>query len=194
MNSKGIFQKITDTKDLTVGGGSASAVAGAMGAGLIGMVSRLSAQKDWGLTPTEYMDLGDQSDNLVKELLLGSEEDTAAYCLIKAAYGLPKGTDIEKQERSKAIGLAGEKAASIPLENGFRCGRVAKIGKYLIGKSNANAESDLLIGIQLAELGLRGCAMNVEANLPLIKNPASAESFKKRLEELNGLLGVDCKK
>lgn len=184
MNSKGIFQKITDTKDLTVGGGSASAVAGAMGAGLIGMVSRLSAQKDWGLTPEEYMELGDRSDSLVKDLLLGSEEDTAAYCLIKAAYGMPKSTEVEKQERSKAIGLAGEKAASIPLENGFHCGKVAKIGKYLLGKSNANAESDLRIGIQLAELGIRGCAMNVEANLPLIKNPEAAETFKIRLAEL----------
>lgn len=187
MNEKGIFQKITDTNDLTVGGGSASAVAGAMGAGLIGMVARLSAQKDWGLSPEEYMGIGDKSDHLVKELLQGSEEDTLAYCLIKDAYGLPKATEEEKAKRSKAIGKAGVKATEIPLENGFRCGKVVAIGKNLIGKSNKNAESDLIIGIELAELGLRGCMMNVEANLPLIKDKDDLEYFAKKIKELKEL-------
>lgn len=40
-----IMDKILDSHDVTVGGGSSSAIAGAIAAGLIGMVARLSTKK-----------------------------------------------------------------------------------------------------------------------------------------------------
>jgi len=49
-----ILRKIIDSKDFTVGGGSAAALSGAMAAGLVGMVARLSVDKNYGLSSEKY--------------------------------------------------------------------------------------------------------------------------------------------
>lgn len=45
MDFKNVLDLILDTDDVTVGGGSASALAGAKACGLIGMVCKLSTKK-----------------------------------------------------------------------------------------------------------------------------------------------------
>lgn len=179
-----VIEKIIDTKDVTVGGGSASAISGAMGAGLIGMVARLSTKKDYGLTSDQYIKIAEELDLLSKALLDGSEEDTKAYLLIKNAYSMPKSTDEEKKERSTAIQDAGFAAASVPKNNAYNCKRVYDLGMKLIGKSNDAAYSDLIIGINLVKLGIEGCLLNVEANLPLIKREELKEGFEKHIKIL----------
>lgn len=174
-----VLNKILDTNDVTVGGGSASAISGAMAAGLIGMVARLSTKKDYGLPAEKHLEIADELDNLSKELLIGSEEDTKAYLLIKDAFGLPKSTEAEKKERKVAIETAGIAAASVPRDNAYRCKRILELGNLMEGKYNTNASSDFLIGMELAKLGVKGCVLNIEANLSLIKD----ENIKKEFED-----------
>lgn len=177
-----VLENILDSKDVTVGGGSASALSGAMAAGLIGMVARLSLNKDYGLEDSKYIELADELDKLNKELLEGVEEDAKAYSMIVNAYKLPKSTDEEKQIRKHAIENAGIAAASVPKNNAYLCKRVLEIGQILSGKSNNNAASDLNIGINLANVGIDGCVQNIEANLPLIKKEEVLEKFKSDID------------
>lgn len=179
-----VIDKILDSKDVTVGGGSASAISGAMAAGLMSMVARLSTKKDYGLTEAKYLEVAEELDILSKELLEGSEKDTEAYLLIKNAYSMPKSNEEEKAARSAAIRKAGEAAATVPKENGYMCKRVYELGQSLVGKSNDAAFSDLIIGVNLAKLGIEGCVMNIEANLPMIKDEEIIEGFKKHIEVL----------
>jgi len=173
-----VLEKILETRDVTVGGGSASAIAGAMAAGLVGMVARLSTKKDYGMPAEEHQAIADECDVLAAALMKGADEDMAAFAKIKAAYALPKATDEEKRARSEAIEAAGIAAATTPLENALKNRRVFELGRTIKHKSNPNAGSDVEIGIGLARLGISGCVLNIEANLPLIKNADVLERFK----------------
>lgn len=179
-----VIDKILNSNNVTVGGGSASAIAGAIAAGLIGMVARLSTKKDYGLEPEKYLEVADELDKLSKELLEGSEKDTNAYLLIKGAFRLPKATEDQKKERANAIEKAGVVAATIPKDNGYRCKRVHELGLMMQGKYNINASSDYEIGMDLANLGIKGCILNIESNLPLIKNESIRNEFENHIKNL----------
>lgn len=179
-----ILNKIIDSKDFTAGGGSASAIAGAMAAGMAAMVARLSINKDFGLTAEKYEEIAEEADKIAKELLRGSAEDNEAYLLIVNAYALPKSTEKEKAARREAVQSAGIKAASVPLENGKRCTRVYELCLILKGKSNTNATSDLAEAELLSYAGVIGCALNIDANLSLIKDEKIKSEFEKQSAKL----------
>lgn len=164
------FLKVMDPADDRTGGGTASAVAGAMGAGLVGMVARVSIGRE-GLGPAEvYREIDAGARRLTTELMAGGREDAEAFGAVMRAYGLPKGTEAEKAERSKRIRLAMVGATRVPIANGERCLGVLKLGRRLERSFNENAASDLAVGMSLARAGLEGCLANVEINLPSVKD------------------------
>lgn len=180
-----VLEKIMDSKDTTVGGGSASAVAGAMAAGLVGMVARLSTGKEYGLTDERYLAIADELDGYAVSLREGAVEDTKSYLGIKAAFGLPKATDEEKAVRRAAIEKAAIQAATVPLTNGRTALKIYEICKEMDGRYNSAAGSDMEAGIMLVKMAIVDTALNIEANLPLIKTPeinarfvADAETLK----------------
>lgn len=179
---------ILDTQDVTVGGGSASAISAAMAAGLIGMVARLSTKKDYGLSAETHLEVAERCDVLAPALMQGSLDDMAAFAMIKAAFGLPKDTDDEKQARAKAINDAAVQAALTPYENAKKALEVLELGRKIKNVSNPAAGSDLLIGLQLSEIGVKGCIMNMEANMPLIKDAGQIEALKNYIIQMNSRL------
>jgi len=181
-----ILGKVIDSDDFTVGGGSASSIAGAMASGMISMVSKLSMQKPVKLTIEEYEKISLEADNLAKQLLKGAVDDTKAYCMIKDAYAMAKETVEEKQIRTKAIREAGKVAASVPRDNGYRCKRANELALLLVGHSNAAASSDLYSALYLSDVGVKGCILNIEANLSLIKDDNIIEKFKNDIDILKG--------
>ena len=184
MNLYEVLDKIRESTDFTVGGGSASALAGSMAAGLAGMAVRLSFGKEWGLSDGEYERIAEELDRLCSELALGAIEDCEAFLGIKKAYALPKETEEDKQARRIAVEKAAVKAAEVPLANAGRSFRVAEICGSLLGKFNPAAASDMEIGRMLAADGALGCALNIDANLPLIKTPEERSRLEKASEEL----------
>ncbi len=188
-----ILEQILDSNDFTVGGGAASAMAGAMAAGLISMVAKLSLNKDYGLTDEQYKSVAEEGDALAKELILGAEEDRQAFLKIKNAYAMPKESEEEKGIRKKAIQEGGIAAATVPKNNGLKCSKVYEMGLLLLNKSNSNATSDLEEGIMLAKAGIIGCALNIEANLPLIKDQVIKEGFENDIKYLKNIASKNVK-
>ena len=183
------FLKVIDPEDDQTGGGTASAVAGAMAAGLAGMVARLSIGRE-GMEPEEYYrEIDAEAQVLTASLMRGGHEDAEAFGAVMRAFKLPKGTDNEKAARSGAIqdGMIG--AAKVPLSNAERCARVLELVARLEGRSNRNAASDLAVGRALAGTALEGCLANVEINVESIKDPETSEALLARAGDLRAALG-----
>ncbi len=177
------FWKVLDPTDNATGGGTASATAGAMAAGLTAMVARLSLGKD--LQPDEYYQpIIAEAEALAVELFDGARIDSQAFEQVMAAFKLPKDTDADQAARSEAIQAGWQHAAQVPLDNARRCHRVSELAAMLEGKSNPDAGSDLLCAIQLAQAGKAGCIANVQINLPSIKDAAASQALLAALAEM----------
>lgn len=178
------FLRVLDPADTSTGGGTASAIAGAMAAALVAMVSRLSAGPDAGEPAAYYEDITKVANELATALLAGAAEDTQAFASVRAAYRLPKGTEAEMAARRAAIQSAMINAARVPLRNAQRCAQVSALAAQLEGRANPRVISDLQCAAYLSRAGLQGCLANVDINLPGIKDPVAAEEIRDQARNL----------
>ena len=144
------------------GGGSAAALAAAMGAALVSMVAKLSAKKArtdkiraalTGLVP--------ELDQLADRLLELSQDDIDAYRAVIDAR--KSGAPAASLER------AYERAAEVPLA----AASAATRGLALAAETSRNAwdmtASDLAAGSELLQTGRDGALANVAINLPELR-------------------------
>ena len=178
------FLKVLDPADNSTGGGTASAVAGAMAAALVSMVARLSLGKPGMESESFYREISLQAADLSRRLYQGGAADSQAFEAIRAAYRLPKATPEEKKRRLSAIQEATLRAGRIPLENAEACRTVLSLQLGLRGRFNANAASDLECAAYLARAGLSGCLANVEINLRSLKEPGVVAELSARVHLL----------
>jgi methenyltetrahydrofolate cyclohydrolase len=179
--------RILDPADNSTGGGSASAVAGAMAAALAAMVGRLSIGKP-GMEPEDYYrPIITEAEELSGRLLQGARRDSESFDAVMAAYRMPKASDPEQEARQKAISEAILQATEIPLANAEDCRRVVELCHQLWDRSNPNARSDLECAFHLACAGLKGCLDNVAINLPNIKEPNQVQRILSHAEHLRRL-------
>jgi methenyltetrahydrofolate cyclohydrolase len=157
--------------DPTPGGGSASALAGALGASLVSMVCTLTiGRARYAEHDAEARLLQATADSLRERVQRGIDRDAAAYDEVIAAYRLPRSTDDERATRSEAIQSATHTAALVPLAVAQECGSLIDLAARALGKTNPNAASDLAVAALLGVAGMDGAAANVEVNLASLKS------------------------
>ena len=159
------------SSDPTPGGGSAAALAGAVGASLLAMVAalpkpRASAEEE----VTALRHAGERCTDLSRDLEALIDQDTSAYDAVMAAYRLPKGTDEEKTARSRTIQAALRGATETPLDVMRRCSDALKLSDIVGRLGNPNAASDVQVAAALLRAGLAGAGANVEINLGSLKD------------------------
>ena len=174
------------------GGGSASALAGAMAAGLVHMVVELTAGRPVAAEHERRLaEIRDAAAELQSQLLHLAEDDAAAYASVVAARRLPKETDEEGAVRRAQIETAVRAATRAPLEVVLRSMEVLALAEALAGIGNRNAVSDVGVAGLLATAAIRGAALNVEINVPslLDGDPLRDEAQRTLDEALSGLDG-----
>lgn len=165
------FSQVLGSDSPAPGGGSVAALSGTLGADLVSMVCRLSIGKK-GLESFEgeLEEILANAQSLSKNLLKRVDLDTEAFNGVMAAFKMPKENDDDKAARREAIQSAYKEAVQSPLGIASECLAVLTLAEKLVGKSNPNTLSDLGVASQQAYAGLEGAIMNVNINIPSIKD------------------------
>ncbi|HTA62170.1 MAG TPA: cyclodeaminase/cyclohydrolase family protein, partial [Bacteroidia bacterium] len=98
------------------------------------------------------------------ELVKLVDADTAAFNKIMTAFGLPKGTDEEKNIRTKAIQDATKFAIEIPFKVMQTTYDSMAVIKAMAEIGNPNSISDAGVGALCARSAVMGAFMNVRIN------------------------------
>ena len=167
------------------GGGSAAALAGAVGTSLLVMVAGM--EKTRSDVPEETADLAEAAARLraLQEALAALiDRDSASYDAVVTAYRLPKSTPVEQQLRRVAIDATTHDATVVPLETAQACRSALREAVVVARAGYRKAISDVGVAIELLLAGLRGAALNVEANVTSLRD---ADFVRRALEECGQL-------
>ena len=165
------FLDALSSPDPTPGGGTAAAVAGAMGTSLLVMVTGLA--KSNTNTDDEKTALAGARQALqpaVTALTALADSDAAAFDQVMSAYRLPKTSDEEKAARSTAIQTALQGATTVPLQTLRACAAAMAHAETVAACGNRSAVSDVGVAIGLLEAAAAGAEANVRINLGSVRD------------------------
>ena len=173
------------SNDPVPGGGSASALAGAIGASLLLMVAGMTKTKSG--TPEETADLAAAAARIrpLRERLTALvDTDSEAYAAVAAAVKLPKDTDADKTARKAAIQAATRQATEVPLDTMRACRDAVRHAVIVARCGNRNAMSDVGVALELLVAGTKGAGLNVDINLGGLADQAYVERARWERQDL----------
>lgn len=172
------FANETASESPAPGGGSIAAYMGALGASLGTMVANLSShKKGWDDQWKYFSDWAEKGQQLKDELLKLVDEDTASFNKIMEAFGLPKGSEEEKAQRSAAIQAATLYATQVPLRTMQTTFNVFEICEAMVEKGNPNSVTDAAVGALCARSAVYGAYLNVCINASGLKDKTIADQL-----------------
>ena len=169
----------------TPGGGTAAAVAGAMGAALAGMVATLTLSREkYAQGHDAVRPIGEAAAAARSGLLALARRDAEAYDAVVAARRLPKESEEQKASRSSAVAAATRQAAEIPMETARLAVRLLEALPELVEKGNPNAASDAGAAALLLEAATEAALLNVSINLSGAEDPDFVSRMQKETADL----------
>lgn len=153
------------------GGGSISALNGAIAASLCQMVANLTiGKKKYADCEAEMKEIAAKVASIAQELVLDVDRDSDAYDKVFAAFKLPKETDEEKAARSQAIQESTKYAAEVPMEVARRVYSLLDLIDAVVARGNQNAVTDGCVAMMCARCAIVGALFNVRINLTSLKD------------------------
>jgi formiminotetrahydrofolate cyclodeaminase len=187
LNFKDFLQK-TASNDPVPGGGSVSAMAGAIAASLSEMVANLTiGRKGFEFFDTEMKEIVEDSKELQILLTEDIDRDSNAYDDVIKSFRLPKGTDDEKSKRSNAIQEATKNAAMVPLTVAQRAVKIMDLSEKVIKNGNPNAITDGAVACMMARTAVLGALYNVKINLSSIKDKDFVKDLTEKVKTLENI-------
>jgi methenyltetrahydrofolate cyclohydrolase len=175
------------SSDPTPGGGSASALASALGASLLMMVARLpktrtGSDDDRAALTAAGEVLADLRDRLTAAI----DADTEAYNRVVAAYKMPKASVEEQAVRKAAIQEALRGATEVPLGVVRLSASALDQAVAVARHGHRAAGSDVGVAVALLRAGARGARLNVDINIGSVSDTAYADATTAETARLSG--------
>ncbi|MBU0690199.1 cyclodeaminase/cyclohydrolase family protein [bacterium] len=165
------------------GGGSAAALSGMVGAGLLSMVAVLtSSKKKYEDRAERFTKLRENTEDLRVKLAKQIDEDTLAFKKFQVANRLPD-TDPElTRKKEHAVAAATIETIKVPELTMILCLDALEYATEIVRDGNENTISDVATGAEMLLAGLEGAANNVLINI-LGRSDSEAQAYRKNVIE-----------
>lgn len=176
------FAMQTASNEPVPGGGSISALAGALAAALTEMVAGLTiGKKKYAEVEEEMKKAVAPMHEICEHLLDDIKRDSESFDLYMQALTLPKETEEEKAARTKAMQDGLKAAVAVPLSVAKRAYEVMPYAEVMVTKGNKTAVTDALVATMMTRTAVLGALFNVKINLESIKDEAFVEETAKEV-------------
>jgi formiminotetrahydrofolate cyclodeaminase len=175
----------TASGDPVPGGGSSAALNAALAAALIEMVANLTiGRKGFEAFDAEMRAVAEKAAGLRSRLTADVDRDSDSYTQVLKAFQMPKATEAEKADRSRAVQAAFKQATLVPLGVARDAVAIMALGRTVISKGNPNAASDGAAGVLAARMAARAAVYNVRINLGPIKDEGFTSELRREADRL----------
>ena len=175
------FLAATAAKQPTPGGGSVTALAGALAASLAAMALRYTlGKKAYAPHEPELTAALAQFDTAAKLLQELITEDIAAYDALSQMLKLPEPERLAHPDYTPTVVAA----IRAPQTTAAIAANILHLASTLTGKTNKFLLSDLGIAAVFAHATVHASELNVRINLPLLPNKDEAANLKKSMYDL----------
>ena len=175
------FCDALDSKEPVPGGGGASALAGALGAALAGMVCSLTVgKKKYADVEPRINEIWEKASSVKARLVAAIDKDAECFEPLAKAYGMAK----DDPERDRVMESALRTACSAPLEIMRLAAETVGLLDELCEKGSTLAVSDVGVGASMAKAALTGASLNIFINTKLMKDREYAEALNSEAAEL----------
>ncbi|NDU85184.1 MAG: cyclodeaminase/cyclohydrolase family protein [Ferrovum sp.] len=155
----------------TPGGGGAAALMGAMGAGLVAMVARVTVgKKGQEGIQVEMQSQIEEAEVLRAHFTTMIGADAAAFDSLMKAFKLPKDSLDAIDQRAAAIQEGYKGATEVPLECIRACLRGLALAQRSAQTGHRNVLSDSGVAVHALHSALKSAVLNVQINVPTIKD------------------------
>jgi glutamate formiminotransferase/formiminotetrahydrofolate cyclodeaminase len=166
------------------GGGSVSALAGALSCALSAMVCGLTVgKKKYSDVWEEMKELRAACETSRKRLMQLAEEDSRAFEQVLKSRRAVR-IKPEETARKEALRVATMKAIEIPLEVCRESVKILDYSKLAAEKGSVNSVSDVGVSACMAHSALVGASFNVYINLGSIEDESARRSIRHETEAL----------
>jgi formiminotetrahydrofolate cyclodeaminase len=179
------FLEKTANNEPVPGGGSISALHGAIAAALTEMLANITIGKKNYSAVEETMKLNaTKASALRTKFLTDIDRDAEAYNLVFQAFRLPKDTDEQKVLRSEKIQEATKVAALVPMEVAERAFELLDLISETTRKGSKNAITDGCVAMMTCRTAVLGALLNVRINLASIKDERFVKEFSEKCNRI----------
>ena len=167
------------------GGGSVSALEGALGAALAAMVCALTLGKKKYADVQELAIATEKAAQRLKgQYLEIIDRDTEAFNAVSAVFAMPKETEADKAARKAAMQAALKLCTETPIEMMELALETLRMIEGVSGRLNASAASDLGCAILAMKSAIQGAWLNVLINVGGIDDAAFAKEARENGEQM----------